>query len=108
MLSVGDNVYPNGMANECATLGCGWSFALQPPGALFSSHAHPADPWFEATFTNVYTHTGLKTLPWCVVLTRPEGSGKFRLLFWLTHALAGTTSWATTRHVSNDTAARVR
>ena len=50
VLSVGDNIYESGLANE-------------------------SDPWFGETFTKIYTHPGLATLPWYTMLGNHEYYG---------------------------------
>jgi len=50
VLSVGDNVYESGLTNE-------------------------TDPWFDETFTKIYTHPGLATLPWYVMQGNHEYYG---------------------------------
>jgi len=48
--SVGDNVYESGLTNE-------------------------ADPWFDETFTDIYTHPGLSALPWFTMMGNHEYYG---------------------------------
>ena len=50
VFSVGDNVYESGLTDE-------------------------SDPWFDETFTKVYTHPGLATLPWYTMMGNHEYYG---------------------------------